>query len=220
MVQGSGYEPRGLTRELALLHFTKGDLEGARRILGQPNGVGARPLGTVPFVIHIRDCYSCDRKAFAGSKWTDASFIARLIALRAAAQRPGEAGAAAAFDLGSAYYNITSFGNARGFTDGTHVSVNPGQAEAWYRRAYEASGDRELKARAAFGAAKSELARRVLAPAGAPRGPIDPVDYLPIPTTWFPIVKGLADTAYHREILRECGHYRRWAKRNSRAKRN
>jgi len=32
---------------------------------------------------------------------------------------------------------------------------------------------------------------------------------LPIPATWFPIVKRLADTAYHRQILRECGHYRR-----------
>ena len=28
------------------------------------------------------------------------------------------------------------------------------------------------------------------------------------------LVKSLADTAYHREVLRECGHYRRWAKRN------
>ena len=31
MVEGSGYEPRGSRRELALLHFTKGDLEKASR---------------------------------------------------------------------------------------------------------------------------------------------------------------------------------------------
>jgi hypothetical protein len=61
-------------------------------------------------------------------------------------------------------------------------------------------------------AAKSELARRASQPGKGT--PIDPADYLPIPTTWYPILKRLADTAYHREILRECGHYRRWAKHN------
>ena len=169
--------------------------------------------GPDPFVVHIRDCYSCDRKAFAGSKWTDASFIARLISLRGLAQRPGEPGAAAAFELGNAYYNITGVGNFRYFTDATHVTVDLGQAEAWYKRAYEGSANRELKAKAAFMAAKCELARVPSGPT-QPRRPVDPADYLPIPTTWFPIVKTFADTAYHREILRECGHYRRWAKRN------
>jgi hypothetical protein len=215
MVEGSGYEPRGLYRELALLHFAKGDLEGARRIVQQPNGLGGGPIGTDPFVIHIRDCYDCDRKAFAGSKWTYVSFIARLIALRGLAQSPTEPGAAAAFELGNAYYNITGVGNFRYFVDGTHVSVDPGQAEAWYKRAYETSRNRELKAKAAYMAAKSELARASSAPSGSNQSrPIDRADYLPIPTTWFPIVKTFADTAYHREILRECGHYRRWAKRN------
>ena len=216
MVEGSGFEPRGLYRELAMLHFAEGDLEGARKIIQQPQGAAASRLGTDPFVVHIRDCYDCDRKAFAGSKWTDTSFIARLIELKALAQRPGEAGAAAAFELGSGYYNITAFGNARYFTQGTHVVVDPGLAEAWYKRAYETSSSRELKAKAAFMAAKSELALDVAtAPSSKrPQRPIDPADYLPIPTTWFPIVKSFADTAYHRDILRECGHYRRWAKKN------
>jgi hypothetical protein len=138
--------------------------------------------------------------------------MARLIELKALAQRPGEAGAAAAFELGSGYYNITADGNARGFADGTHVVVDLAQSESWYRRAYETSRNRELKAKAAFMAAKSELARRASQPGKGT--PIDPADYLPIPTTWYPILKRLADTAYHREILRECGHYRRWAKHN------
>jgi hypothetical protein len=30
---------------------------------------------------------------------------------------------------------------------------------------------------------------------------------------WFAIVKTFADTAYHREVLAECGHYRRWVAR-------
>jgi hypothetical protein len=216
MVEESGYEPRGLYRELAMLHFAKGDLEAARKFIQQPKGVAASPLGTDPFVVHFRDCYDCDRKAFAGSKWTETNFIARLIELRTLAQRPGEAGAAAAFELGSGYYNITAFGNARYFTQGTHVAVDPAQAEAWYRRAYETSRNRELKAKAAFMAAKSELALDLATPPSSkrPLRPIDPADHLPIPTTWFPIVKSLADTAYHREVLRECGHYRRWAKRN------
>ena len=35
---------------------------------------------------------------------------------------------------------------------------------------------------------------------------------LPIPGTWFPVVKKLSDTKYYREVLRECGHFAAWAR--------
>jgi hypothetical protein len=38
------------------------------------------------------------------------------------------------------------------------------------------------------------------------------MDALPIPKTWFPIVKSFADTKYYKEVLAECGHFRKWAR--------
>jgi hypothetical protein len=211
MVEGSGYTPEGLRQELALLHVARGDLEKASRLIRGPKGTGgAEPLRIDPFAIRIHDCMSCDRAAYAQSRWTPASFIARVIELRAQAQRAGEEGAAAALALGNAYYNISPLGNARALFDATHVSVGPNQAEAWYRQAYDRFKVRELKVKAAYLAAKAELGRRLSLAPGAVPGPVDPVDNLPIATDWFPIVKRYTDTAYHREILRACGTYRRW----------
>jgi hypothetical protein len=209
MIDGSGHNRDELRTELGLLRFRRGDFEAARRTFRE-QGVGAMPLGTDPFVIHIRDCHDCDHAAYAGAKWTRASFALRMIDLRAQAERPGAAGAAAAFDLGNGYYNITELGNARSFLADTHVQADLGEAELWYKRAFDRFPSREDKARAAFMAAKSELGRLLAAPG---RAATDPVDQLPIPGTWFPILRGFADTQYQREILRECGHYRRWAER-------
>jgi hypothetical protein len=208
MIDGAPYKRDGLRTELALLHFQRGDFDTARRQF-KDKGVGTEPLGTDPFVIHIVDCHDCDHAAYGAAKWTRASFAQRMIDLRARAERPGKAGAAAAFDLGNGYYNITWFGNARSFLDNTHVQADVTEAEKWYKRAFDAFPGREDKARAAFMAAKAELARLV----GPPVDRYDALEKLPVPTTWFPIVRQFADTRYYREILQECGHYRRWSKR-------
>jgi hypothetical protein len=209
MVGGSGHDVPGLRSQLGLLYFARGDLARAEAVFRDPE-MKSYPLRTDPFVIHIRDCRSCDRDRYGPtSKWTFVSFILRVIELHKQAQRSDAAGAAAAFELGNGYYNMT-VGNVRAFPEGSHASLGPTTAETWYKRAFERAPerDREGRAKAAFMAAKSELARMLAAPA-PPSG--RPVTGLPIPATWFPVVKSFADTAYHRDILRECGHYRRWA---------
>jgi hypothetical protein len=208
MIDNASYSRDGLRTELALMHFRRGDFETAKRQF-QDKDVGAEPIPTDPFVIHIRDCHDCDQKKYANGKWTHAKLALRMINLRKLADRPGKVGAEAAFDLGNGYYNITWYGNARSFLDGTHVTADVNEAEIWYKRAFDAFPDREDKARAAFMAAKSELAR-MLEKKEPSHGEVDP---LPIPGTWFPIVRSFSDTKYYREILQECGHYRRWAKR-------
>ncbi len=67
--------------------------------------------------------------------------------------------------------------------------------------------DRELKAQAAFLAAKAERGTLIEKQQATPaRLTAD----LPVPTSWFPVVKSFADTAYHRQVLTECGTYRSW----------
>jgi hypothetical protein len=134
-----------------------------------------------------------------------------MIALRAEANKRGEAGAEAAFALGNGYYNVTMAGNARSFLEGTPLTFDTRAAEQWYKRAFDGRHDREKKAEAAFMAAKSELARAL--PPPTPEDNEQPIDPLPIPRKWFPIFKTFSDTAYYQEVLKECGHYRRWAER-------
>lgn len=71
-------------------------------------------------------------------------------------------------------------------------------AERWFKRAHDLSGDRELKVRAATMAAKCEFAR-----AG---------EDVTVSKTWYPVLRSLSGTAYHKEVLAECGWYRAWAK--------
>jgi hypothetical protein len=63
--------------------------------------------------------------------------------------------------------------------------------------------DRELKAKAAYLAAKAELGGMITAAEAAGKD----VDALPVPATWCTQLKTLSDTQYYRDVLRECGHF-------------
>lgn len=193
MVKGSGYTPASLGAELAMLHLSQGDFAGAERALASlPEG---SRLGTDPFVMHVVDCHDCDHGAYAGAKWTLKSFVSRLVALERNAGGKGADAAKAAYDLGAGTYNMTFNGNARVVLgQGHNATADTKLAERWFKRAFEASVDRELKARAATMAAKCELARE--------GGEVS--------KTWYPALRALAGTAWEKEVLKECGWYREW----------
>jgi hypothetical protein len=209
-VVGGSFTRNHLEAELGLNALVRGDLAGAARTFRDTTATSA-PLGTDPFVIHVVDCHDCDHERYAKAPWTHASFATRLAAL--AQTGKGEAAAAAALSLGNALYNITWYGNARVVLAESHQAATAGLAARWYQRAFALTTNRELKAKAAFLAAKCELATK-LDDAEAHRDPAaDPGDGgLPVPTTWFPVVKRYADTRYYQEILAECGHFKAWAK--------
>jgi hypothetical protein len=218
MIAISGFRTEKLKRGLGLLYLVRGDFAQAAQVFQEP-GVESTSLGTDPFVIHIRDCHDCDHAAYGTAKWTHALFVKRMNELHqraTGADSNPEVAAAAAFDLANGLYNITSFGNARFVLEGAMVEAEPSAAEAWYKRAYEKTGNRELKAKAAFMAAKSEMARLI----GVPDSSAEPMEKLPLPLTWFPVVKTFADTAYYKEILSECGHYRRWAAKSAQTRKS
>ena len=208
MVQGSSYTLPTLQRELMLAHVVRGDFEPARHLLETTTAV-ARPLATDPLVIHIVDCHDCDRAAYdEKSQWTDRTYVTKLVQLKTQASGSGEDAAKAAFLLANGLYNMTYYGNARQFLDGSHsVTADTTQAESWYKKAFDSSKDRNFKAKAAFMAAKCELAQALQREDPQLRLLHAP---LPIPKRWFPVVKSFADTKYHREILQECGHYKTW----------
>jgi len=162
-----------------------------------------------PFVSHIVDCHDCDQEKYQNAPWTHASFTSRLVELEKAANGQGEAAAKASFELGNALYNATWFGNARAFTEGTHQrSAETARAEGWFKRAFDLSKNRELKAKAAWGAAKCELGRLEKLNVDEPWG-VDGQD-IPMPKTWFAVMKKYADTKYGKEALKECGRFQRY----------
>jgi hypothetical protein len=208
VLEGS-YDRSALEYELASRYLIEGNYAAAAQTF-KTTPAASTALGTDPFVMHIVDCHDCDHARYANAPWTHGSLAARLAELERAAKGSGEPAAAAALALGSALYNMTYYGNARSVLSASHQDLrDPRPAERWFQRAYDLSSDRELKAKAAYFAAKAELGRLVTA-AGSPR---EPLDKLPVPSAWFPVLKTMRDTKYYREVLRECGHFSSWLRR-------
>jgi tetratricopeptide (TPR) repeat protein len=200
-----------LELELAMLYVNQGAFAPAAKLLGG----GGSKLGTDPFQMRVVDCHDCDHELYATAPWTHAKVVARMAELERLAGGKGEPAAAAALELGNALYNLTWFGNARVVLADTHQTVQaPRQAERWYRRAYELSRNRELRVKAAFFAAKAELATMITA-AGEATGAGEAVwlEELPVPARWFPAVESFADTAYYQEVIGECSHFAAWTRR-------
>ena len=214
LLDGS-YTKGHLEQELAMRYLTSGAFGEAAKIL-KLSKISPR-LGTDPFAMQIRDCHDCDHEKYAQAPWTMASFAARLAVLERAASGKGEPAAAAALELGNALYNITWYGNARVVLENTHQTLSaPRAAERWYKRAFDLSRNRELRAKAAFFAAKAELGSLITAAEEA-AGMTDEnrwgISDLPLPKVWFPVVESFEDTNYYREVLRECSHFLAWSDR-------
>ncbi len=200
-----------LQLELAVRLTLDGDFASAKAVFDKTTAK-SELLKTDPFVIHAVDCHDCDHDKFGEkAKWTHRNLVARLAELELAAKGGGEAGAQAALALGNALYNITHHGNARAFTDPTHQSTSDARlAERYYKKVYDSSGNRELKAKAAWLAAKAELGTLIYREQVA--RPEDFVDAaMMTPKTWFPIFAKFANTKYYKEVLKECGRFRDYA---------
>ncbi len=209
-VLSDSYSSATLERALARHHVRDGDFSAAARVLAKSSG-GRDKLGTDPFQMRIVDCHDCDHELFRDAPWTYASFAARLVKLRKAAQGKGERAAQASIDLGNALYNLTWYGNARVvMLPSFEEPGDTAAAERWFARAFKLSKNPELKAKAAYLAAKAELGSLLTAAqAGNPEAMWNPVA-LPTPKRWFTALAKLSSTAYYAEVLAECGHFRAW----------
>lgn len=200
-----------LEQDLAMRLILDGDFTGAAKVY-QVTKPTSLLLKTDPFVMHIKDCHDCDHEKYASAKWTHANVAAKLAELDQKVKGGGEAGAEAALQIGNVLYNMTWYGNARVMLDESHQATRDASAAlAWYKRAHDMTKNRELKVKAAFFAAKAELGNALTAAQTDVYAGVDP---LPMPKTWFPIVKQYANTKYYKEVLKECGHFASWAKKN------
>jgi len=207
-VLANSYTREGLELELGIYRLLHNQLAGAEQQLSVQTA-GTLELNSDPFVTHIKDCVECDAGARRsdGKAWTLRDLSKRLNELKGRANGIGDPAAGAALELGTALYNLTLLGSARSIARDTHqASYDTSSAGYWYRRAYSLAKNRELKAQAAYLAAKAERGTLIAKRPVSTRLSED----LPLPVTWFSVVKTYADTAYHRQVLAECGAYRAW----------
>ncbi len=199
-----------LQRDLALRNLLDGDFAAALKGFDALK-LRAAPLHTDPFVIHINDCHDCDHETYVNAAWTPASIANRMATLAKTANGTGEAAAAASLELGNGLYNATWYGNARALTDESHEQTfDTRPAERWYKRAYDLTKDRELKAKAAFLAAKCERDRNLTSAPAPTDQAVNGPDPDVVPHTWYAVLKSYASTRYYKEVLKECGYFAAW----------
>lgn len=224
LVKNYMYSVEQLQELRALQYLYAGDFSNAIENFKLAGSDVQKELNADPFMIHIKDCHDCDFKA-PHTKYTKTSLAERMLTLSSAARGQGETAAAASFELANGFYNMSYYGNGRDIYDTEHSNLSPypiqspfdlrpsrpnnGDAEAalnmdlaekYYLQALNLYSNRELKAKAAFMAAKTEQNRFYNTARDPKAGP---------PRTYFKLLKdSYSDTQYYQEIIRECGSFR------------
>lgn len=170
-----------------------------------------------PFYSRLNDCHDCDFET-PGKRYTPFSFLKKISALKADL-KAGKQKYQSALMLGGAYYNLTHFGNSRLFfqtaitgqdssqpdgytTEYQQMFTAQNHAEKYYRLALNNAVTEEQKARAAFLLSKCERNNAYIAGDVSANG-------LPPAGSWFVTLKNkFANTAYYKEVLKECGYFR------------
>lgn len=207
----------------------KGDIEGAISKF-EKNGAGEGMLQGNPFNININDCHDCDHAMPQKRKFTKLDFMSEVKKMQdIVAKTPSTNDY---FLLANAFYNMTYFGNARVFyssaisdtdTYGTYFfplsyngewqNVNEqnsfifdcSMAERYYLMAANSTKDKEMKAKCMFMAAKCEQNSYF-----CKKDEKDARDFKA--GKYFNILKSdYSKTKYYKEILKECGYFRKFA---------
>lgn len=169
-----------------------------------------------PFTIHINDCHDCDHAAVQKIKYTEATFIEKMIEMKNKAKTTKSEAAQNYFLVANGFYNMTYFGNARNFYMNA-VSTNDfyydydkrgmvpendcSLALKYYLLAKENSNDKEFKAKCTFMAAKCEQNAWFM---NIPKGYVGDFKagkYLK------QLKAEYASTKYYTEVLKECGYF-------------
>jgi hypothetical protein len=207
VAQFYGGKSAGLRETQGALAFYAGDFARAAPLLAAATDA----LPADPFVLHIRDCIDCDQSKTPQPPYTKSKLAQRLATLKAQAEADPTHAAKAEMMIGTALYNV-AVGNSRDLsaTPDRHlyrsaVASDVHLAQASFEKAFAQATDRESKARAAYAAAKCELATyyRSRAYQEAKR----PSDF--IAGKWMVALRdAFSETAYAAEVIRECGYFR------------
>ena len=205
---------------LAIRYAQHDQLDSALLTLKKTKSIPKELYGN-PFTIHINDCHDCDHEAKQTTKYSNVSFIEKMIELKNKAQVNTKDAAQNYFLLANGFYNMSYFGNARLFYDNNispfymyfYYSIDDSQAPEndnslalkYYLLAKDNSTDKEFKAKCTFMAAKCEQNFWLMN---------KPKDYIGDfkSGTYFAMLKNeYSSTKYFAEIIKECGYFAKYA---------
>lgn len=202
------------------------NLDEAIALMQKAGEKSAFELAGNPFNGRLNDCHDCDHEAVQKTKYTPLSFLTTMKKTKTEMDA-GRDVYRNALLLANAYYNITHHGNARLFYESAIISgssdaaglyeafrpmlTSAAIAEKYYLVALRNAANNEQRARCTFMAAKCErntFYNWLDTQPDSARGTYDnPV--LPPAGKYFQSLKAnYAQSAYYKEVLKECGYFR------------
>lgn len=207
----------------ALLATYKENIPSAVRFISKADSSGMTHLQANPFNSAIDDCHDCEFGLTKPAK-TPIKVLQTIQALKQNIATDKEV-YRSALQLGNAYYNITHYGNSRDFfqTSLSDASYQPEYytddykemftsqriARKYYELALQKASTNEERAKCVFLLAKCE--RNTYYNAHPRKDMYEPSQKIPPAGNWFKEMKAkYAATAYYKEVLRECGYFRKY----------
>ncbi|TND07449.1 MAG: hypothetical protein FD123_3227 [Bacteroidetes bacterium] len=170
-----------------------------------------------PFVIHINDCHDCDYNDPAQQvKMTRLDFTKKMERLKTQANISGPKQAEYCFQYANGLYNMSYYGNSwyaleEGRNHGAYVTsdqktinsahMDCSEAMKYYEKARLLANNKEFAAKCCFMAAKCEQNLYYIS---SDYGDVKNENY----EHYFSLLSSdYRNTAYYKEVLRECGHF-------------
>lgn len=184
-----------------------------------------------PFNMRLNDCHDCDHQMAQSKKFTSMELL-RMMKNMKAEIKAGRNVYNNAYLLANAYYNISYYGNNRGFyvssltdTYGSNAFSVPAAfrpmyltgklAEKYYTMARLATKNKEQQARCTFMASKCERNESYNRSYELPENKT--ANYWSVETNpiyfgqnFSMLTKQYADTRFYQEVIAECGYFRQY----------
>jgi len=207
-------------QKLMAINLTYADkLEDVFAIYKSNVALGAEKLLANPFKERINDCHDCDFEEVKDNRpYTRLSFIKKMLELKKLSEGQGEVAAKANFELGTAFYNLTYFGNARDYsmTKESNIperSFSGTLSENYYNQALVKSTTDEMRAKITF--MKAKIDHNNIYNSFFDKD-LDLLYQVFTPSPAFKVLKEkFSGTQYYQEILKECGYFGKYVKGKS-----
>jgi hypothetical protein len=190
---------------------------------------GAKMLAANPFNARIQDCHDCDFVAPQKIKYSKLSFLKKVKDIQSKIVN-GVDGFSNSLLLANAFYNISQYGNARLFyeckilgesyydigeiqSDYRSMLISMDQARKNYELTLSLARTEEQKAKCQYLLAKCQ--RNQWYNINSRTGTLD--EYRMVDLNFlegFKALKQYPNTQYYKEVIRECGYFRTFIKKN------
>lgn len=212
----------------ATLTIYKENIAASIRYMTLADSMNSAVLPANPFTSRLNDCHDCEFGE-SKTKYTPLSFLKKIQSLQSELQS-GKNKYQNAILLGGAYYNITHYGNSRLFyqtslTGGSTYQPNlyaeefremftsPKISEKYYRIALANATTAEQKARCTFLLSKCERNVHYNQKMKIDSNNYSPEEDLAPAGNYFAELKQkFSNTAYYREVIKECGYFSKYVK--------